>query len=299
MQKKVITTLGAFLVAAACANADTFTTDTGVTFDGVMTETPEGLYKINAGGNDLIFQKHEIVSIEKNEKTGKLDLEAVAAEAKKKDEQLTAEFGLDQAQRARIEALLVDLMQDDAKRVKARDSLLAMAAEVDIYKYFEFRYIESTPFLQVQMLDVLYRLRPELGLERLREAVSNNFPGVRERAIELLAQAGDTSSAELLARGLVDPEFGVRISASYAMANLKFRPATPALIASLTHPDLRVSNAAKESLTTLWQEVLGDKRPTSVDEWNAVWDANKGGVKALALDDLEPLADPEVPFVNG
>lgn len=299
MAKKFAQFAAAAFIATA-AYADTITTDVGVTFDGVVTETPDGNYKITAGDNVLFYQKSEIVSIEKNDKTGKLDMEKVAEEARKADAELTEKTGLDQSQRARVEALLPQLMEDGPGHIHARDTLVAMAGECDIYKYLEFVYVQSTPFLQIQLLDVLIHLDSNRAVPQVRESLTNSFPGVREKAIEMLAAAGDASSVDKIARGLVDPEVTVRIAATYALANLRQRAATPALIECLPHPDLRVSGAAREALATLWSDVIGDKRPANVDEWNAIWEANKKGVSgSVTLSQLEPLADPTVPFVAG
>lgn len=292
---------GAVLVAGVLAvNADTITTDVGVTFDGTITEQPDGTYKVMAGDNLLIYRKEEIVSIEKNDKSGKLDLEAIAIEAKKSDDRLTKLTGLDASQRARVDALSQGLAQEGPARIKAREGLLALQAEFDIYPYLEYIYPESTQLFQPQLLDIMFRIDAGRAIGRVREALTNSFPGVRAGAIEILSRAGDTKSADTIVRGLVDPDTSVRIATAYALANLNYREATPALIACLPHPDLRVSNAAKDALAAIWKDAIGDTRPTTVDEWKAVWDSKRSGISgALALDQLQPLADPSVPFVAG
>lgn len=285
---------------AAPAFADTITTDVGVTFDGVVSQNADGTYTITAGDHVLIYRKEEIVNIEKNDKTGKLDLEAVNEESRKADERLTKLTGLNLAQRARVDALLLDLLQDGPPRIKARDAILAMASECDVYKYLDFLYAEATPYTQAALIEVLFKLDAGRSVERLRASLESDHPMVRAKAIEVLGQAGDSKSGDNIARGLVDPDNSVRIAAAYALATLKLRAATPALIETLKHPDLRVSGAAKEALSQMWSDVVGDKRPSNVDEWNAVWSANQKGVgKPVILTDLSPLADPAKPFVAG
>lgn len=291
------------LSALACAGsvrADTITTDLGVIFDGVVTELPDGNYKITAGGNTLIYRKEEIVSIEKNSRTGELNMEEIAAAAKKAEEELNAKTGLTAAQRARVDALMPALMDEgSAQHIQARDALIAMQAECEVYNYLQLLCEEGVPAVQSVVFEVLVRIDAARTMEDLREGLSNSHALVREKCISLLSQLKSSADADRIARGLVDPEFSVRIATAYALANLGHRAATPALIESLPHPDLRVSNAAREALTSLWKDALGDAKPATVDEWNAVWAANKGGNAAIALKDLEPLADPAVPFVAG
>lgn len=296
----------AMLIAAASvsfvctAKADTITTDLGVTFDGVVAEQPDGTYKITAGENVLIYRKEEIVSIEKNDRNGKLDLEAIAAEAKLADERLTKETGLTSVQRARVDSFLQGLPLEGPQRLQAREGLVALQAECDVFRYLEYLYPESTQHLRPLLLDVMFLIDSARAIERVRGSLTENIAEVRVAAIEILSRAGDTQSAATIARGLIDPELSVRIASAYAMANLNYREATPALIASLPHPDLRVSNSAKDSLAALWKDVIGDTRPTTVDEWTAVWKGQSAAVgKAVALDQLQPLADPAVPFVAG
>lgn len=300
MKKKLIAFSGACLMFAGSAVADTLITDLGVPIDGVVTELPDGNFKVVAGDRELVYRKEEVVSIEKNAKTGALNMEEIAAAAKNADEELTAKTGLTAAQRARVDALMPALMAGEgAPYIQARDTLMGMQAECDVFSYLKLLCDEGVPAIQAAVFDTLIRIDLPRALPVVREGLTNIHSGVRAKAIELLGQTGMKDDAALIARGLVDPEFPVRIATSYALANLGYRAATPALIESLPHPDLRVSNAARESLGVLWKDILGDTKPTTVDEWNAVWSANKGGNSAVALQDLQPLADPEVPFVAG
>ena len=292
--------LGSVLGMGYAASADTIITDLGVHVDGIVTETPEGLYKVVAGENTVFYRKEEVVSIEKNNKTGALDLEAIAAEAKRVDEEMTAKTGLTAAQRATVDALMPSLMQvGEAGHIQARDSLIKMQAECDVFAYLQMLWEGGVPAIQVAVYDVLIRIDRARTMPILRDGLSNLSADVRAKAIEMLGQLESAEDATEVVRGLVDPEFRVRIAAAYALANLRFRAATPALIQCLPHPDLRVSNSARESLGALWADVIADPKPQTVDEWNAVWEANKGTNNAIALDGLEPLTDPAVPFVAG
>lgn len=299
MKKTLAALFGAYTLVAGAAAADTIVTDLGVPIDGVVTELPDGNYKVTAGERVLVYRKEEIVSIEKNSKTGALDMEAIKAAAMKADQELTEKTGLTASQRARVDALMPSLMGEGSAHIQARDALVAMQAECNVFAYLKMLCEEGVPATQIAAYEVLLRIDMPNALETVRAGLSNSNSSVREKAIELLGQISSVSDAPLIARGLVDPEFSVRIATAYSLANLGYRAATPALIESLPHPDLRVSNAAREALGQLWKDSLGETKPATVDEWTAVWEANKGGNSAVALKDLEPLSDPATPFVAG
>src|SRR5690606_1229603 len=101
------------------------------------------------------------------------------------------------------------------------------------------------------------------------------------------------SAIDLIARGLVDHQHPVKIAASYALAALGAKQATPALIELLPHADQRVSNAARESLLILWAEETGDTRPATVAEWKALWDRQTTTETPFDLAKLEPLSPEE------
>jgi len=287
-------------LCAPNASADTLLLDTGVQVDGVLTETPDGLYRLEVGSEVVFYQKSEVVSIERNDKTGALDLDAVMAEAKRRDDALTAETGLTGEQRARVQSLLYDLMQDGPPRLRAREALVAMAEECDIFKFLQYTFGESNQNLAPVILDMLYRLDPVRALPFVREQTGDLYDGTRKQALSILGLAADALGVELAARGLIDTSFEVRVAAAYALAGMGAKGASPALIANLGHPDLRVSNSARESLEKIWEAEVASQKPQTVSEWKAFWDANKPAAgKVYAQDGLEPLSPPDAPFVAG
>lgn len=293
------------LLAVACivagtgaAAADTVWLHTGVKFDGVVTERPDGSYQVRAGERLMVFRKDEIAQVERNDRTGALDLDAVRARWAERDAELTAKTGLNAEQRRMVEAALWDLQNDeDGTRIRARNDLLRMHGQFDVFKYLAFQFPQVSHRLSPHVLETLVLLDAGRGRGVAREAITHVYQGTRAMAIELLARLNDTEYAPEIARGLVDHSLDVRIAAAYTLGALGAKAATPVLIGSLTHPDLRVNNAARDALNTLWRAETGGERLVTPDEWEKVWSANAARVGTrLASADLKPLIDPELEF---
>jgi hypothetical protein len=283
------------------AHADTVYLKNGVAFDAVVTERPDGLYSVNAGGRILLYRPEEIDRIEPNDRTGALDKDEIKARWANQDAELTRLTGLNAEQRRKVDQFIYALQSDSAAdRKTARDTLIAMHEEMDVFRYLAYRQPSLSHRLAPWVLEAMFFLDAARALEPLRENTRHREFNTRAKAIELLGRMRDIESAGLIARGLVDFKFEVRIMAAYALANLGARTATPALIQSLTHPDLRVSNAAREALQALWKSENGDTNPQTVDEWNALWAKRDTATlgEGISLATLEPLILPEEEFQN-
>lgn len=285
---------------ATGASGDTIWLNTGIKFDGIVTKRDDGLYNVKAGKRLLVYRPEEVASVEKNDLTGELDLEEVKARWAQQDAELTAKFGLNAEQRRAVEALLGNLQNEDLSvRIPARDELVAMNEKVGIFPYLLYLYPDASHVLTPPLLELMLMINPAEAKPLVVAALSNTYYGIRKQAIELLTRMGDASAADQVARGLADHNYEVRIAAAYALAAFGARKTTPALIELLTHPDLRVSNAAREALNVLWQAETGGQQLVAVDEWKALWEksgASAGGKIAMA--DLTPLVAAEEEFQN-
>lgn len=287
------------LLVSLHAPADTIYLKNGVQFDGVATEIPdqEGLYKVTAGKRSLIYRASEIDRVEKNERTGLLDKEALLARWEEKNKQLTEETGLTAEQRRLVRGLMFQLKTENvADRLAIRDKLVSMQAEIDVYGYLLTLYPELSTLLAPNVLEVMFYLDPVRAVDLLKSSAQSTYFGTRATAIDLLGRLHDTGSIPLIARGLADQKQPVQMIAAKVLAELGVKEATPALISLLTDPDQRVANRARDALLALWADQLGDAKPSSVDDWNSFWAGKSTPGTPIQMAKLEPLIAPEDEF---
>lgn len=299
--KNLCSVLLAGAVIAGPALADTVYLNNGVRFDGVVTPVPDqpGLYKVTAGERSLIYRESEIREIEKNDRTGKLNREALLARWEEKNKRITEETGLTAEQRRLVRGLMFELKSDSVpQRLAVREKLVGLQSEFDVYGYLVTLYPELSTLLAPNVLEALYYLDAVRSAKLLKESATSNYFGTRAMALDLLSRARDRESIDLIARGLADHQYPVKIVSAYALAGLGVKEATPALISLLAHADQRVSNAARQALLTLWAAELGDNRPSTVDDWNALWAGQNTTGTPLELAKLEPLSPEADEFVQ-
>lgn len=287
------------MLAALGAPADTVYLNNGVRFDGVVTEVPdqEGIFKVTAGDRTLMYRASEIRKIEKNERTGHLDKQALLARWEEKNKQLTEETGLSAEQRSLVRSLMFQLKTENvSERLAIREKLVNLQAEADVYGYLATLYPELSILLAPNVLEVLYYLDPIRASEVLKESAQSTYFGTRAVALELLGRLKDKDSIDLIVRGLVDHRQPVQMAAVKVLAQLGVKEATPALISLLSHADQRVSNRARDALQVLWADKLGDPKPGSVDEWTSFWNAQAPSGTPIQMAKLEPLIAPEDEF---
>lgn len=291
--RTIVTLLAGFLIACG-AYADTIYLKNGVRFDGVATQQPDGVYRVQAGSRTLVYRESEIDRIERNDRTGHLDKDSIKAQWKQRDQELTRLTGLNAEQRRHVDALLAKLAGAETPDVIAvRERLIAMQQEMDVLRYIEFLLPDMSYAILPQTLEILCQMDAGRALKSLRAAALHPFFAAREKALELLGRLRDRDSIPLMARGLLDETLDVRIAAAYALANAGGLEATLALIECLKHPDMRVANAGRESLEALWQPKYGDEKPRTVDEWMALWNAHASEIAApISPQSLEPLIEP-------
>lgn len=295
---RIISPALAALLWAAPLAADTIWLNTGIKFDGVVNQRPDGSYQVRAGDRLLVFRADEVAKIEENDRTGALDLDEVRARWAARDAELTAETGLNAEQRRLVEAALWDLQnEEDGIRLRARNDLIRMQEQFDVFKYLAFQFPQLSHRLSPHALETLVLLDAGRGRAVAREALTHPYQGTRAKAIEMLGRVNDTEYAAEIARGLVDHSLDVRIAAAFVLGALGAKAATPVLIGSLTHPDLRVNNAARDALNTIWRAETGGERLVTPEEWQKLWGAQAARVGTrLAAVDLKPLIDPELEF---
>ncbi len=292
MDSKIVVAIALALLTLISVHADTVYLKNGVRFDGTVTPVPDqqGLYKVKAGNRQLFYRETEIDRVEKNDRTGHLDRKALLARWEERNKKLTEETGLTAEQRRLVRGLMFELKTEDAsKRMAVRDQLKALQVEFDAWGYIASLYAELSPLLAPNVLRVLTQVDSKRSLPLLQESAQSNYFGTRAIAIEMLGRLGHKESTPIIARGLADFSQPVQISAAYALASMGVRRSTPALIGLLSHADLRVSGASRESLAALWEEKLGEKRLTSVSEWEAFWKNQTPEGTPIQLGQLEPL----------
>lgn len=291
--------LVAMLAAAAIGvHADTLRLNNGVTVDGKVTQSPDGMYQLEVKGRTLIYQPGEVLSFEKNDRTGVIDRQAAIEEWKRREQELTEITGLDPEQRQRVEPI-VDRLQLEEERVAARNELIAIHKELDLFKYLQYRFEEASHRLSPWILEALCYLDSGRAAPLARDCVLHPYFGTRAKAIEVLGAMKDTSSDLLIARGLVDHKPQVVYMAATALGALGAKAATPALIELLASADPRVRNAAKGALQTIWAPAPGDTKPETPDQWQEVWKAHSAlAGQPITLASLQPLVEPGMEFQN-
>ncbi len=302
MNKSLILYLFLIVTSAFCFS-DTFTLRSGITFDGkIIEETSDGIYTIKVGSKILKYRKDEISQIEKNEKTGEINLEEAQKEWQEKDKLLTEKTGLNKEQRAQVEALINRIQWgEEIERVSAKNELLELQKSMNIYPYLEYYLPSYSPTTAPHIFEILFKIDKNKTIPILREKILDSAPTVRCKAIELLSIAKDSESYNIIIRGLVDPDEDVCIMSTYAIGYIGLKSVTPVLIENLNHPNIRIVNSSKESLNNLWKVELNGKRIETAEEWKAFWEQHKNEVNEPIYykKDLEPLVDKDFQYFIG
>ena len=269
-----------FIFICIFSFADTFTLKNGITFDGkIIEESSNGIYTIQVGKKIFKYTKDEIANIEKNDKTGEINLDDAQKEWEQKDKLLTEKTGLNKEQRAAVEALISKIQWgEEVDRVTAKNSLLELQKTMDIFPYLEYYLPSYSPTTTPYILEILFKINKDKTIKILREKILDSAPTVRGKAIELMAIAKDIESYPLIIRGLVDPDTDVCIITNYAIAHIGLKSVTPVLIENLNHPEPRIANSSKEALNNLWKAELNNKKIDSLEEWKSFWEQHKNEV---------------------
>lgn len=288
------------LLAGALAQADTVYMKNGTKLYGAVRQEGNQMV-LETAGRRVFLRADEIDRVEENDKRGEFDHDRAMKRAKEIDQRLFEKTGLTAAQRAEVQALLGPLQSTNPSvYADACNRLIAMNKRMDIVRYLEYRLPSLSPRLQPGVLDVLAALNPKRAKVHLREHATDAASVTRAVSLTLLGKLGDTESVELVTRGLLDHDPGVRNAAAHALARLKAKEATPVLIYLWqATADRREENACRGALRTLWSAEDNIVDFESPEEWIDYWDARKGTVeKPLEYAALTPLVSPHEEFEN-
>ena len=286
----------AALSLSFAATADTLYLKTGITVHGKVTDRGNGVVELETGGRTVLYRSKDVVSVEKNSKTGVRTSEEIETRVEIRLAEMERLTGLTLEQRNRVDRLIGELATSSPSQVqKIRDTFVQLHSDWGLTQYFKwtFRY-SKPPWLLVAMVWV----SPGEAIPILQEAAENPFFETRARAIELLGRLGHRESTSLIARGLVDHKFDVKLAAVYALGNLGSTAATPALVEMIGQPDIKLSNASRESLAAIWQGEVGEDPPQTVTEWNTFLEGKSLG-SSISLTNLEPLIPPDLEMIMG
>lgn len=304
MHKEYISLFLYLFILNIISYSDTFTLKNGITFDGkiIVEESSNGIKTIKVGDKTLKYLDEEILTIEKNDKTGEINLDEAIKEWEKQDKLLTEKTGLNKDQRAQVEAL-INKMQwgEEFDRVSSKNELLELQKYMNIFSYLEYYLPSYSPETTPYILEILFKIDKNKTIKILKERIFDSAPMVRSKSIELLAIAKDPESYNLIIRGLVDPDIDVCIITNYAIAHIGLKSVTPVLIENLNHADLRIVNSSKEALNNLWKVELNGKKLESLEEWKSFWEEHKNEVKDSIIykKDIEPLVDKDFQYFIG
>jgi HEAT repeat protein len=169
-----------------------------------------------------------------------------------------------------------------------------MAKTNSPYRYLEMQRRDILPSKLAPLLEVMFELNPEGMRETLKETASSTSETARAASLRCLGELRDRSSLELMKGGMADEFPEVRIAAAHGIGALGAREATPVLLNALKAGDLRVQNAARTALSSLWTE-LGQP-PLSFPQdsgWQEFWKAKAADTPgAWDANAIEPLVPP-------
>lgn len=292
-----------FFFTCISSFSDTFYLKDGITFDGkIIDKSPDGVYTIQIGDKIFKYTKDEIDSIEKNDKTGEINLDEAIKEWEQKDKLITEKTGLNKDQRAEVESFISRLQWgEDIDRFSAKNGLLELQKKMNIFPYLEYYLPSYSPTTTPHVLEVLFKINKDKTIKILREIILDSAPTVRGKAIELLAIAKDTESYNLIIRGLVDPDTDVCITTNYAISHIGLKSVTPVLIENLIHPEPRIVNSSKDALNNLWKVELNNRKIDNIEEWKTFWEQHKNEINGPIIykKDIEPLVDKNFQYFIG
>lgn len=284
------------LLAVTSAEADSLYLNSGVRVDGKVSVLPNGLYQVTAGSRTVVYRPGEVDRHEENSRTGVIDRQQAMRRFEARDEELTRLTGLDVNQRRRVEALAYRLQRED-ERPRARNELVALQQEMDVFRFLAFLQPTVSHRLAPWVLEAMAAIDPNRAVPYLRKNVAHVYYDTRVVAIDFLGKIRDRPSTANLARGLVDHSPEVQFVTAYAMANLGARQATPALIELLANPDPRVRNASAEALEALWDAETDHEVHKTQAQWQQFWQSRAGSIQgAIHLAGLTPLIPAEREF---
>ncbi|HRK33098.1 MAG TPA: HEAT repeat domain-containing protein [Candidatus Hydrogenedentes bacterium] len=286
--------LGGFIAAALLATsapADTVVLKSGISVDGVVSKVNDNCIAVESGNGRIVYQNDEIESIEKNDKKGTLDLARVNPAALRHEQELEKQTGLNAEQREKVIAVVDKLAAEEAnERNLAIKQLIGMQQQFDVYRFLKESRQGFGARVMPGVLEVMLALNKSETKPIILDMLTNQVPGLRAAALQLLGQHKELASTETIARGVADADIDVQIAAINALAQSGDRRATPVLLSALAQNSPRLQNASKTALGRLWSQEDKAVSFDTLEAWNAFWAENSATVaKGIELASLEPL----------
>lgn len=291
-----LTTVAAMLVIAAAANGDTVFFKDGSSLDGRASQPNPNSVRIEFGdGNSMTFMASEVERIERNDKMPRGGLQRENPLAAQRQQELFERTGLTAEQRAEVRALLQELKSEASEtRVNAHRKLVARGQDMNVFQFLEVSLPYLTKIYVPGVLQVLVDLDTERALPVLTDRAHDVVPESRGMALELLGRVQARDRLDVIARGMVDHDPVVQISAAKGFAHAGDKRATPVLLEGMKSNDRRVQNACQSALAAIWSTPERTVAFESPDEWRSYWAGHAGGVSnALSPAGVKPLIEPE------
>jgi hypothetical protein len=289
------TTIALIAAFAVAASADTVYFPDGTAVDGVVTQPNPNCVQIESGGGKMLVQANRIERIERNDKTGTIDLSKTSPWTLKIEKEMREKTGMTQEQREEIVRIIDRLASEDSNdRIVSIRRLVAMQQEVDVFAFLENTMSSYGARTKPGVLDVLMTLNREKAIPIVRSCATDQVASNRAAALKIMGEARDIASLDTIARGMVDVEDSVRVAAATALAATGSKRATPALIEGLDSLDQRVVNACSVALSALWNTEDAAVQFDSSDGWREFWSKKEAGIaEPIRTAQLEPLYVPE------
>ena len=288
------------IVAILPAGADTLYLKNGTCIHGVVLSDSNGVLMVQAGDRKAAYRSSEVAQIEKNDKTGKLDMEEIRERAKLREKELIETTGLSPQQHRLVHDLLKKAQNRDRDISEpAKQELAALGQKVDLFRYFRHFLPEYSPRLVAPVLEVLFRIDKVAARPILQEYVTHVDAVCRAAALLYLARSGDTSVIPLLAQGLIDHKDTVRLACAYGAGALKAKECTPLILANMKLPDPRLLNVGAMALEQIWSDEGHPVRFSQLPEWESYWNEHASEVAApYSPEALSPLVPEDAKFVD-
>lgn len=293
--RQSMTAIALAAAIAAAASADTVYFPDGTAVDGVVTYPNPNCVQIESGGGKMLVQANRIERIEKNDKTGTIDLSKTSPWTVKIEKEMREKTGMTREQREEIVRIIDRLASEDSnERTTSIRRLVAMQQEVNVFAFLENTMSSYGARTKPGVLEVLMTLNREKAVPIVRSCATDPAAANRAAALKIMGEAKDVASLETIARGMVDVEESVRVAAATALAATGSKRATPVLLEGLGNLDQRVVNACLAALSSLWSTEDALVQFDSPDGWQEFWAEREAGIaESIHMAQLEPLFVPE------
>lgn len=291
----VTVALATLALVTLTAHADTVHFSDGTTVDGVVTQPNENCIAIESGGGRMVVQVNQVERIEKNDKTGTINLSKTNPWTIKFEQEMREKTGMTQEQREEIVKIIDRLASEDAnEKALSIKRLVTMQREVDVFKFLVNTLSSYGARTKPSVLEVLMAIKRDEAIPIVRSCATDQVASNRAAALKIMGEAKDVASLETIARGMVDVDESVRVAAAAALAASGSKRATPLLIDGLGNLDQRVVNACMMALSSLWSTEDAPVKFDAPDEWKAFWAERESSIaEPIRMAQLEPLFVPE------